>query len=167
VRPQVIVTYGEDHSGYPHPDHIRVHDISVAAFEQAGDPEAYPEAGEPFQPLKLYYTVCPQAAARHPCEVPRARLESPFDDSGSTARVTMDNITTSVDLTGYEDIRREALLAHATQVDPTSKFWFACRRRYAHDPIPSTTNRPGPQPGREAISRSPICSPGSEARVSS
>ena len=28
-RPQVIVTYGDDQSGYPHPDHLRVHDISV------------------------------------------------------------------------------------------------------------------------------------------
>ena len=26
-RPQVILTYGEDHTGYPHPDHIRTHEI--------------------------------------------------------------------------------------------------------------------------------------------
>ena len=32
-RPQVVITYGEDHSGYPHPDHIRVHDISIRAFD--------------------------------------------------------------------------------------------------------------------------------------
>ena len=32
-RPAVIITYGDDHSGYPHPDHIRVHDISVLAYE--------------------------------------------------------------------------------------------------------------------------------------
>jgi mycothiol S-conjugate amidase len=36
-----------------------------------------------------------------------------------------DQITTSIDLSnGFGDIRRRALLAHATQVDPTSKFWF-------------------------------------------
>jgi mycothiol S-conjugate amidase len=35
-----------------------------------------------------------------------------------------DKITTSIDLTGFEDVRRLALLAHATQVDPTSKYWF-------------------------------------------
>ncbi len=33
VRPQVIITYSDDHERYPHPDHIRVHDISVAAFD--------------------------------------------------------------------------------------------------------------------------------------
>ncbi len=32
--------------------------------------------------------------------------------------------TTVVDITGYTHVRREALLAHATQVDPTSRFWF-------------------------------------------
>ena len=57
TRPQVIVTYNDDQQGYPHPDHLRVHDISVPAFERAGDPAWYPEHGEPWQPLKLYFTV--------------------------------------------------------------------------------------------------------------
>jgi mycothiol S-conjugate amidase len=37
-RPQVIITYGDDQKFYPHPDHVKVHDISVPAFERAGDP---------------------------------------------------------------------------------------------------------------------------------
>src|SRR5690606_27443411 len=53
-RPHVITTYDEN-GGYPHPDHIKCHQISVAAFEAAGDPEAYPDAGEPWEPAKLYY----------------------------------------------------------------------------------------------------------------
>ena len=56
-RPQVILTYNDDQRGYPHPDHLRVHDISVLAFERAGDPAWYPEAGEPWQPSKMYYTL--------------------------------------------------------------------------------------------------------------
>ena len=32
--------------------------------------------------------------------------------------------TTAIDISDYADVRREALLAHATQVDPTSPFWF-------------------------------------------
>ena len=51
----MIITYRDDRNFYPHPDHIRVHEISVPAFDLAGDPEAYPDAGEPWQPLKLYY----------------------------------------------------------------------------------------------------------------
>ena len=53
-RPHVVTTYDED-GGYPHPDHIMCHKVSVAAFDAAGDPDRYPEPGEPWQPLKLYY----------------------------------------------------------------------------------------------------------------
>ncbi len=53
-RPHVMTTYDEN-GGYPHPDHIMCHKVSVAAFEAAGDPDRYPDAGEPWQPLKLYY----------------------------------------------------------------------------------------------------------------
>src|SRR5688572_11635154 len=55
-RPQVITTYDEN-GGYPHPDHIMTHKISMVAFEGAADTEKYPEAefGPAYQPLKLYY----------------------------------------------------------------------------------------------------------------
>ncbi len=33
-------------------------------------------------------------------------------------------VTTSIDISDFADVRREALLAHATQVDPNSRFWF-------------------------------------------
>jgi mycothiol S-conjugate amidase len=81
-RPHVLTTYDE-RGGYPHPDHVMCHKVSVAAFEAAGDPERYPEAGEPWQPLKLYY--------HHTFNRPRT----------------------------------QALLAHATQIDPDGP-WFAC-----------------------------------------
>jgi LmbE family N-acetylglucosaminyl deacetylase len=41
-RPHVMTTYDEN-GGYPHPDHIMCHKISVAAFEAAADPDAYPD----------------------------------------------------------------------------------------------------------------------------
>jgi mycothiol S-conjugate amidase len=125
TKPQVIVTYGDDHSGYPHPDHIRVHEISVAAFDAAGDAAAFPEAGEPFEPLKLYYTVWSKrrVVATHE-KFLELGLESPFDERWLDRPGEDDRISTSIDLTDFADIRRRALLAHATQVDPTSKFWF-------------------------------------------
>ena len=55
-RPQVIITYGDDSKFYPHPDHVRVHEISGPAFDAAGDPDRFPDAGDPWQPSKLYYT---------------------------------------------------------------------------------------------------------------
>ncbi len=53
-KPHVVTTYDEN-GGYPHPDHVMCHLVSVAAFEAAGDPSRYPDAGEPWQPSKLYY----------------------------------------------------------------------------------------------------------------
>ena len=50
-RPQVIIGYARDRV-YVHPDHLRVHEISVLAFERAGDPDWYPDAGEPWEPLE-------------------------------------------------------------------------------------------------------------------
>jgi mycothiol S-conjugate amidase len=124
-RPQVIVTYDEDHSGYPHPDHIRTHEVSVEAFEAAADPERYPDLGEPFQPLKLYYTLWSRKRIIEMHEkFLELGLESPFDEAWFERPWNEDKITTSIDLAGYEDVRIEALLAHETQVDPNSKFWF-------------------------------------------
>jgi mycothiol S-conjugate amidase len=128
-RPQVIVTYPDDQSGYPHPDHLRVHDISVLAFEQAGDPDAHPGAGEPWQPLKLYYSVW----SRKRIEAMHRRfgelgLESPFDDRWFERPSHDDRITTAIDLDGFNEVRLDALLAHETQIDPTSPFWFGLPR---------------------------------------
>ncbi|HEY3000379.1 MAG TPA: hypothetical protein VGJ43_17480, partial [Acidimicrobiales bacterium] len=39
-----------------------------------------------------------------------------------------ERVTTSIDLAGYTDVRLDALLAHETQIDPTSPFWFGLPR---------------------------------------
>jgi len=125
-RPQVIVTYPEEQSAYPHPDHLRVHEVTMVAWDAAGDPDQFPEAGPAFAPLKLYYTMWPRKRmlAMHE-KFLELGLTSPFDDNW-LARLKGDDepVTTSVELTGFADVRGEALRAHATQVDPTSPFWF-------------------------------------------
>ncbi len=126
-RPQVMVVYGDEQSSYPHPDHLRVHEVGVAAFEAAGDPERYPAAGPAHQPDKLYYTVHSGARFRalHQAFVERG-LESPFDEAWRARweGAPEEPVTTSVDVSSVADVRRRALLAHATQVDPRSRFWF-------------------------------------------
>ncbi|MHB8318777.1 MAG: mycothiol conjugate amidase Mca [Acidimicrobiales bacterium] len=125
VRPDVIVTYPEDQSGYPHPDHLKVHEVSVRAYEAAGDPSRFPAAGEPFSPSKLYYTVWPVRRMREVhAKFLELGLESPFDERWLARLVKEETTTTSVDITGFTDVRSKALLAHATQVDPNSPFWF-------------------------------------------
>jgi mycothiol S-conjugate amidase len=128
-RPQVIVTYPDEQKFYPHPDHLRVHDISLVAFDRAGDPASFPDAGEPWQPLKLYYSVW----SRRRVELTHARfaelgLESPYSDEWLQRPSQEDRITTTVDVTGFVEARLDALLAHETQIDPTSRFWFGLPR---------------------------------------
>jgi mycothiol S-conjugate amidase len=124
-RPQVMITYGDNQEGYPHPDHLRVHDISIVAFDAAADPKAYPDAGPLWEVQKLYYTMWSRKRilAMHE-KFLELGLESPFGDRWVNRPSQDDQITTSIDVAAAGDVRRDALLAHATQVDPTSKFWF-------------------------------------------
>ncbi|WP_460809629.1 mycothiol conjugate amidase Mca [Nocardioides salsibiostraticola] len=131
VKPHVVTTYDE-RGGYPHPDHIRCHEVSVAAFEAAGDPEQFPEAGDPWQPLKLYYHHSfnrPRMQAIHDAMVEHD-LESPWADRLKEWRREPEwdeRITTRVPCGEYFGVRDQALLAHATQIDPDG-FWFAIPR---------------------------------------
>jgi len=124
-RPQVMVTYADDQEGYPHPDHLRVHDITLPAFDAAGDPDAFPDAGPPWQPLKLYYVAWSRARilAMHQKFIDLG-LTSPFDDKWFERPDHDHRITTRLDVNDHDDVRRGALIAHATQIDPESPFWF-------------------------------------------
>ncbi len=125
VRPHVVITYSDDQQGYRHPDHLQVHEVSVRAFERSGDAAWYPDAGEPWAPQKLYYSMWSRARmlAYHQA-YERLKLESPFDKRWFDRPSQDDRITTRVDIAQWHHVRKAALLAHATQVDPTEKFWF-------------------------------------------
>lgn len=131
IRPQVMTTYDE-RGGYPHPDHLMCHLVSVAAFDAAGDPDRFPDAGEPWQPAKLYYhhsfnrprmEALHAAMVAHDLESPWAeRLEKWVPEPEWDAR-----ITTRVPCGDWFGVRDQALLAHATQIDPDGQ-WFAVPR---------------------------------------
>jgi mycothiol S-conjugate amidase len=127
-RPHVITTYDEN-GGYPHPDHVMCHKITMAAFDAAPDADAYPEAGDPWQPLKLYYDVGwsrERMTALHGAMLERG-LESPYEEvmkrwAESDWKRREPNITTQVNCAKWFERRDAALIAHATQVDPDG--WF-------------------------------------------
>jgi mycothiol S-conjugate amidase len=127
-RPHVITTYDEN-GGYPHPDHIRTHEVAVEAFEAAGDPDRYPGTGDPWVPAKLYYHLTyhkQRVQALHEVTV-AAGLESPFAEwlEGWVDKPADANrLTTLVPCAPWFSVRDEALKAHATQVDPAGR-WFA------------------------------------------
>lgn len=125
LRPHVIMTYSDDQQGYRHPDHLQVHDISVLAYERAGDAGYYPEAGEPWAPQKLYYSMWSRARMLAYQDAYEANdLESPYDKRWFERPSQDHRVTTKVEVAAWHHVRRDALLAHATQIDPNEKFWF-------------------------------------------
>ena len=127
-RPHVVTTYDEN-GGYPHPDHLMCHTVTVAAYDAAGDPQAYRAAGEPWQPLKLYYHHSfhrERLQALHD-EMIRRGLESPYAERLAEWKPDPEHdgrVTTRVPCADYFPVRDRALIAHATQIDPEGP-WFA------------------------------------------
>ena len=163
-RPQVIVTYGDDQEGYPHPDHLQVHDITHPGLRRApAIPTGYPELGEPWTPSKLYYSVWSRARmlAIHE-KFARARARVALRRGVVRAPVAgRPHHHPGRRSTGYEDVRFEALLAHATQVDPTSPFWFGLPREVSPRRSTRSTTTCWPRAGcrRDAARGRPLRRP--------
>jgi mycothiol S-conjugate amidase len=126
-RPHVITTYDEN-GGYPHPDHIRTHEVSMRAFEAAGDAAQFVGTGDPWQPSKLYYHLTfhkQRLIALHEACLAEG-MESPFGEWLETWEDKPEDearLTTRVPCGEFFEVRDAALKAHATQVDPEGR-WF-------------------------------------------
>jgi LmbE family N-acetylglucosaminyl deacetylase len=120
-RPHVVVTY-DGVGGYGHPDHIQTHRVTLLAVEAAHMRTLYPEAGEPWRVQKLYYTSIPLSFLRKAAEMARAAgMPPPFgvENPEDLPFVTPDEwITATVDIRGAVRRKRQALLAHHSQIAP-------------------------------------------------
>lgn len=129
VRPQVMVTYDEE-GGYPHPDHIRTHEISMYAMAAAADPARYPHAGPAWQIHKVYYDRMfnPSRAKAMFDAFSKVEPDSPrlaeLESLMSRMRARPDVATTHIDVADFFEHRDDALRAHASQVSPDSTFFF-------------------------------------------
>ena len=138
-RPQVVTTYDEN-GGYPHPDHVRCHEVTMRAVDLAADPAHVDPANgdaehgdvEPWQVAKVYYNQQfskQRVIALHSAMID-ADLESPYHDwlAGWEDRPEdAGRITTRIPAADWFDVRDEALMAHRSQVDPDG-MWFAVPR---------------------------------------
>ena len=125
-RPHVMTTYDEN-GGYPHPDHIRTHEVAVYAFEHAAS-ESYPSDKAPWTVAKLYYNLTfTQTRIRTLHEACLASgLESPYVEwleRMDEVDVMFGRVTTRIPVAEYFEVRDQALLAHETQIDPDG-MWF-------------------------------------------
>ena len=111
-RPDVMVTY-DDGGGYNHPDHLQAHRIAVEAFQRSGTAS------------KLYFIARRRrdwqrmrermAAAGIEVPAPPARLSEPEVIKRMEAQEK--RITTVVDTAAVSARKRDALAAHASQLD--------------------------------------------------
>ncbi|MBG6057256.1 mycothiol S-conjugate amidase [Cryobacterium sp. MP_M5] len=128
-RPHVLITYDEN-GGYPHPDHIRCHDVSMEAYRAAADPARYPDAGAPWQVDKLYFDRIfnLERVDAMFLELSVTEPESPLLEPLGEAREWMKNYpklaTTHVPVGDFLEARDAALRSHASQVAPGSSFFF-------------------------------------------
>jgi LmbE family N-acetylglucosaminyl deacetylase len=127
-RPSVLLTFDE-YGGYGHPDHIKVHQWTTLAFEAAGRADFYPEAGEPWQPARLFYASFPRSMIRRMGEL--MQKMGMAMDPGSTAFAGMDldklgmpddMITNRVDVEAFVEAKARSLACHASQMNPNSPF---------------------------------------------
>jgi N-acetyl-1-D-myo-inositol-2-amino-2-deoxy-alpha-D-glucopyranoside deacetylase len=105
VKPQVVVTYGPD-GGYGHPDHIRAHDVTMAATAKV------PEV------LRVFHAVPSREAIRTGLAA-LAKVEGmPFalPEPHELPSVADESITTVVDVRDHLAAKINALRAHGTQV---------------------------------------------------
>ena len=127
-RPHVMTTYDEK-GGYPHPDHIRCHEVSVAAYEAAADPEQFPDAGPAWEVSKLYYShgFIRQRMQLFHDELLARGEESPFaewlEQWSKDRDEIMGRVTTQVECADFFDARDDALRSHRTQIDPNGRFF--------------------------------------------
>jgi N-acetyl-1-D-myo-inositol-2-amino-2-deoxy-alpha-D-glucopyranoside deacetylase len=124
-RPHVLVSYNAN-GGYGHPDHIACHKATLAAWEAAGDPQRYPEAGPPWTPLKLYETAAPRERWQRMFELMRSHgFPTPLDRPDFPLElftVPEAQVTTSIDVGAYLEHKRAALRVHRTQIAADGPF---------------------------------------------
>jgi mycothiol S-conjugate amidase len=137
-RPHVVVTYSDIQRGYQHPDHLRVHEASVAAVAAAGDPAFHPELGATWPPQKLYYIVWSRARLMaHHAAFLQHGLQSPYNAERWKRWPSMDwRLTTRVFVGDHWEQVQNALRAHATQIDPGSPYWFGLPPEVARTTYP-------------------------------
>ncbi|MPY97334.1 MAG: N-acetyl-1-D-myo-inositol-2-amino-2-deoxy-alpha-D-glucopyranoside deacetylase [Actinophytocola sp.] len=105
LRPQVVVSY-DSYGGYGHPDHIRAHEITMAAAPDADSVE------------RVFHTIVPFTPVHDELARLRATDDVPFrvPDDDELPTVPDERVTTEIDIAEHGDDKLRALDAHATQV---------------------------------------------------
>jgi LmbE family N-acetylglucosaminyl deacetylase len=150
-KPSVVVTF-DPTGGYGHPDHITICRVATAAFHAAGDPKQYPEAGEAWQPARLFYSGFPRSMTSRLGEfMKELGMDTPMSriDRSSLGLDDAD-VTNVVPVHQWVAVKEKSLSQHRTQMNPDSIFnkipkeWMEQARSTEHyamvagTPLPDT-----------------------------
>lgn len=136
-RPHVMVTYDEN-GGYPHPDHIRTHEVSIRAWELSGDEEYRPELGSAWSIQKLYYdrtmnsnryqSLLHELKKHSEHEHLADRMEAMLARVLEHEQARQGRIGARINVAEYLQRRDAALRSHSSQVAPNDAFFFGYPR---------------------------------------
>jgi LmbE family N-acetylglucosaminyl deacetylase len=122
VRADVLTIY-DDHGGYGHPDHIRVHTVGLAAARAMDIQHVFEATINRDEIARLRSTA--ESAADEPAEDPPAdgtsEVEGPDVDPETFGTPTA-RIAYRVDVIDVLDRKRAAMAAHRSQIGPDSFF---------------------------------------------
>ncbi|MDX1664785.1 MAG: PIG-L family deacetylase [Candidatus Promineifilaceae bacterium] len=127
LRPDVVLTF-EPYGGYGHPDHIAANRHTLAAFNAAGDPEQYPEAGAPWRPGRLFYPVIPTRTLREmrqrmvAHDIDPGRMDDLINNRRKMGGWPDNEIHATLDVSATIENKWKAWNCHRTQFGPNSRF---------------------------------------------
>ena len=126
-QPQVLITF-EPNGWYGHPDHIAAGKYATQAFSLAGDPLAYPDAGAPWQPARLYHAAFLRSSFKVIADYAEsAGLELPDFEAFKLDEPDPleEQITHTLDVRAYVEMKNTAARCHRTQFDEDNLFFNA------------------------------------------
>ena len=108
------MTYGAD-GIYGHPDHIKAHEVTVAALDLMD--------AEGWQPTKAYFVCISQGGMKRMGEMLREMgREDLLQQESRIQGVPDEDVTTVIDTSQYAELKRRAFGEHRSQNDPNSPF---------------------------------------------
>ncbi len=139
-----VLTIYDDHGGYCHPDHIRVHTVGKAAAEAAGVENVFEATFNRTAMLEMFETQRQAAVASG------EEFEEPGIDVNSSGTPAVD-ISYELDVSAYVEAKRASMAAHRSQIGDDSQFMtmpdevfrFAFGSEWFN--IPGRTGTGGPQ----------------------
>lgn len=125
-KPDIVITF-EPFGWYGHPDHQAASRWATEAYALAGDAAAYPNAGPPWQPQRLFHTVIP--FSKYQTMIEEATAAGYYSGNNIVDNIPHDQllsteaeVTHILDVTPVFDTKQKAMRAHHTQFSEDHMF---------------------------------------------